>query len=86
MNGEGLPPAASRVSPEASAAPNPRRLAIPWCLTKRLALSEITADDGNELHELDTDPRVMQYIGSGRLSTREQIDDALRRIPRAYLL
>ena len=58
----------------------------PWCCTKRLALSEITSADGNELHELDADPRVMRYIGSGGASTREQIDDALRRIPRAYRL
>ena len=58
----------------------------PWCCTKRLALSEITSADGNELHELDADPRVMRYIGSGGGSTREQIDDALRRIPRAYRL
>jgi RimJ/RimL family protein N-acetyltransferase len=86
MNGEGVPPAATRVSMEAIVAPNPQRLAMPWCFTRRLVLSEITVDDGNELHELDTDPRVMQYIGSGRVSTREQIDDALRRIPRAYLL
>jgi RimJ/RimL family protein N-acetyltransferase len=57
-----------------------------WHLTKRLALSEITAQDGNELHELDADPRVMRYIGSGSVSTRAQIDDALRRIPRAYAL
>ena len=58
----------------------------PWCCTKRLAISEITRDDGNELFELDADPRVMRYIGSGGISTREQIDDALRRIPRAYWL
>lgn len=58
----------------------------PWCRTKRLALSEITADDANELHELDADPRVMRYIGSGRIATREQIDEALQRIPRAYRL
>jgi RimJ/RimL family protein N-acetyltransferase len=57
-----------------------------WCRTKRLALSEITADDGNELHELDADPRVMRYIGSGSVSTRAQIDEALRRIPRSYEL
>jgi RimJ/RimL family protein N-acetyltransferase len=57
-----------------------------WCVTRRLALSEITCDDGNELFELDADPRVMRYIGSGRISTRAQIDEALRRIPRAYAL
>jgi RimJ/RimL family protein N-acetyltransferase len=58
----------------------------PWRVTKRLALSEITCHDGNELHELDADPRVMRYIGSGRASTRAQIDDAMHRIPRAYAL
>ncbi|HLX28488.1 MAG TPA: GNAT family N-acetyltransferase [Casimicrobiaceae bacterium] len=58
--------------------------APPWCVTKRLAFSEIAERHANELHELDSDPRVMQYIGSGRVSTREQIGDAVRRIPRAY--
>lgn len=86
MNRVGVPPVATRVPTEPGMARDPRHAAMPWCLTKRLALSEITADDGNELHELDSDPRVMQYIGSGRVSTLEQIDDALRRIPRAYLL
>lgn len=58
----------------------------PWCVTKRLALSEITLVHGNELHELDADPRVMRYIGSGRVSSQKQIDDAMRRIPRGYSL
>jgi len=58
----------------------------PWLLTPRLALSEITRDDGNELYELDADPRVMRYIGAGVASTREQIDDVMRQLPRAYAL
>jgi RimJ/RimL family protein N-acetyltransferase len=58
----------------------------PWLLTLRLALSEITPYNANELYELDADPRVMRYIGSGRISTREQIDAAMRRLPRAYAL
>ena len=58
----------------------------PWLLTLRLALSEITLDHGNELYELDADPRVMRYIGSGNVSTREQVDAAMRRLPRAYKL
>ncbi|HEY7787470.1 MAG TPA: GNAT family N-acetyltransferase [Casimicrobiaceae bacterium] len=57
-----------------------------WRLTRRLALSGITQRHGNELYELDADPRVMRYIGSGRASTREQIDDVMRRLPRAYAL
>lgn len=57
-----------------------------WLTTRRLALHEIAAEHANELHELDSDPRVMRYIGNGRLSTREQVDDAIRRIPRIYAL
>jgi RimJ/RimL family protein N-acetyltransferase len=58
----------------------------PWLLTLRLALFEITRHHGNELYELDADPRVMQYIGSGHAATREQIDEVMRRLPRAYAL
>jgi len=58
----------------------------PWLLTLRLALSEITPYHANELYELDSDPRVMRYIGSGRVSTRAQIDAAMGRVPRAYAL
>ncbi|MDE2210614.1 MAG: GNAT family N-acetyltransferase [Betaproteobacteria bacterium] len=63
-----------------------RWAAGPWLKTPRVALHEIAAEHANELHELDSDPRVMRYIGSGRLSTREQVDDAIRRIPRIYAL
>ena len=58
----------------------------PWCCTKRLALSEITSADGNELHELDADPRVMRYIGSGQIRTRDDVDEAMRRVPQTYRL
>jgi RimJ/RimL family protein N-acetyltransferase len=58
----------------------------PWLVTLRLALFEITPRHGNELHELDSDPRVMRYIGSGQVSTREQIEQVMRRLPRAYAL
>ena len=58
----------------------------PWLLTLRVALHEITSYHANELYELDSDPRVMRYIGSGRSSTREQIDAAMRRLPRSYAL
>jgi len=69
-----------------ASAPGPRgRVSCePWLLTLRLALFEITAEHCNELHELDSDPRVMRYIGSGRPSTRAQIEAAMRRLPRAY--
>ena len=58
----------------------------PWMLTLRLALHDITRYHANELYELDSDPRVMRYIGSGRSSTRAQIDAAMQRLPRAYAL
>jgi RimJ/RimL family protein N-acetyltransferase len=58
----------------------------PWLLTARLALWEITRHHGNELYELDADPRVMQYIGAGSASTREQVDEVMRRLPLAYAL
>ena len=63
-----------------------RRDPEPWLLTLRLALHEITRHHANELYELDADPRVMRYIGTGRASTREQVDAVMRRLPRAYSL
>jgi RimJ/RimL family protein N-acetyltransferase len=68
---------ADRGAPEAPA---------PWLLTLRLALHEITAHHANELYELDADPRVVRYIGTGQASTREQIDAVMKRLPRAYAL
>ena len=61
-------------------------MTAPWRSTARLALHEITREHANELYELDADPRVMRYIGTGRASTRAQIDDVMRRLPRAYSL
>jgi len=58
----------------------------PWMLTLRLALHDITRYHANELYELDSDPRVMRYIGSGQSSTHAQIDAVMKRLPRAYTL
>ena len=58
----------------------------PWLLTLRLALHDITREHANELHELDSDPRVMRFIGDGHGSSRSQIDQIMRRLPRAYRL
>ena len=58
----------------------------PWLLTLRLALHDITRENANELHELDSDPRVMRFIGDGNSSSRSQIDQIMRRLPRAYRL
>jgi RimJ/RimL family protein N-acetyltransferase len=58
----------------------------PWLKTARLAFHEITPCHANELFELDSDPRVMRYIGSGGESTRAEIDEIMQRLPRAYEL
>lgn len=68
------------------AVPDADREPAPWLLTLRLALHDITRYHANELYELDSDPRVMRYIGSGRASTRAQIDAVMQRLPRAYAL
>lgn len=57
-----------------------------WRTTRRLALSEIGAEHANELHELDSDPRVMRYVGHGRPATRAELDAVMQRVPRAYTL
>jgi RimJ/RimL family protein N-acetyltransferase len=56
----------------------------PWRTTTRLALWEITKAHGHELHELDSDPRVMRYIGAGGVRSRDDVDATMRRVIRAY--
>jgi len=58
----------------------------PWLETLRLELREFVAADRPDLERLDTDPRVMKYIGSGRVSTPDEIAGAIRRVCRAYRL
>jgi len=38
----------------------------PWLETLRLAMREFTPDDSDDLLRLNSDPRVMRYIGDGR--------------------
>jgi len=58
----------------------------PWLETLRLELREFVHDDWPELERLDTDPRVMRYIGDGRLATREDVMARIRRVMRLYPL
>lgn len=58
----------------------------PWLQTLRLDLREFVASDFDDEYRLDRDPRVMKYIGDGRLSTRADIAAAMIRIPRVYRL
>jgi len=61
-------------------------LPAPWLETLRLELREFVAGDRPDLVRLDTDPRVMKYIGDGRLATQAQISAAIERVCRAYAL
>ena len=61
-------------------------LPAPWLQTLRLDLREFVASDFDDEYRLDRDPRVMKYIGDGRLSTRADIAAAMKRIPRVYRL
>ncbi len=58
----------------------------PWLETLRLELREFVAADRPDLERLDADPRVMKYIGSGRVWTPEEISAAITRVQRAYRL
>ena len=52
--------------------------------TARLLLREFTAGDVDALHALDSDPRVMRYLGDGRPTTREDAQAGIGRILRRY--
>ena len=53
----------------------------PELLTPRLVLRRFMAADGDDLHAMDCDDRVMRYLATGlRGRTREQSDQALARI------
>ena len=45
----------------------------------RLALRKFRADDVNDVYRLDSDPRVMRYVGDGSVRTREEVVAALAR-------
>ena len=55
-------------------------------VTERLTLREFTAADLPDLVRLDTDPRVMRYIGDGRALAESAVSDVLRRVQRYYTL
>ena len=56
----------------------------PWLQTLRLDMREFVASDFDDVYLLNQDPRVMRYIGDGRLSTRAEIATAMRRIQLNY--
>jgi RimJ/RimL family protein N-acetyltransferase len=45
--------------------------------TRRLTLRRFTADDVDNLVELDSDPQVMRYINGGRPTPRTEVENAV---------
>jgi RimJ/RimL family protein N-acetyltransferase len=52
--------------------------------TERLTLREFRAADSEALYRLDSDPRVMRYIGDGSVGTRASVAGALVRATKHY--
>jgi len=52
--------------------------------TGRLALRRFRADDAENLYRLDSDARVMRYIGDGGVGTRASVAAALARAAHYY--
>jgi [ribosomal protein S5]-alanine N-acetyltransferase len=59
-------------------------LAPPVRSTSRLSLREFAHDDVDDIHALDSDPRVMRYIGDGSVSTRADAEAAVARVLSRY--
>jgi RimJ/RimL family protein N-acetyltransferase len=52
--------------------------------TGRLRLREFRPGDLEHLYRLDSDPRVMRYIGDGSVGTRASVAEALARTAKYY--
>ena len=52
--------------------------------TRRLKLRKFRASDVDQVYRLDSDPRVMRYIGDGSVRTREEVALSLARAPAYY--
>src|SRR4051794_27542423 len=58
---------------------------IVYLQTNRLLLRRLTAEDQDNLVELDSDPEVMRYLTGGRPTPREQVrDEVLPRLLAYY--
>ena len=56
----------------------------PIVITERLELREFRPADLEHLYRLDSDPRVMRYIGDGSVLTRASVAEALARVTKYY--
>ena len=52
--------------------------------TQRLRLREFSPADLDDVFRLDSDPRVMRYVGDGRVATRKSVGEALSRAAPYY--
>jgi RimJ/RimL family protein N-acetyltransferase len=55
-----------------------------WLVSERLALRRFRGSDAELLYRLDSDPRVMRYIGNGSVGTRASVSAAVSRSIRYY--
>jgi RimJ/RimL family protein N-acetyltransferase len=64
-----------------------KRKPAPWLETLRLAMRDFTPEDSADLFRLNSDPRVMRYIGDGEPFDEARHADVMRRVlryPRLY--
>jgi RimJ/RimL family protein N-acetyltransferase len=70
-----MPTALSKTRPDPIATP---------LNTERLTLREFGADDVDDLYGLDSDARVMRYIGDGSVATRASVAGVVLRAAKYY--
>jgi RimJ/RimL family protein N-acetyltransferase len=58
----------------------------PWLETLRLDMRDFTPPDSDDLFRLNSDPRVMRYIGDGKPVDRDRHATIMRRVLRYPLL
>ena len=64
-----------------------RSVPAPWLETLRLEMRDFTAEDSDDLFRLNSDPRVMRFIGDGKPADAARHADIMRRVlryPRLY--
>jgi [ribosomal protein S5]-alanine N-acetyltransferase len=61
---------------------NPRSVSSPWLETLRLEFRAFVPGDFDDIHRLDSDPRVMKYIADGKPASRDAVAQRLARFLR----
>lgn len=60
------------------------KVAVPVRSTARIELREFTQNDVDDVYALDSDPRVMRYIGDGSIVTRADAEQTIGRVCTRY--